>query len=473
MGAGATRDDPARSLPPGISKIVKTRASILTIETIDWGGIPTMVDAIYRILESWGRDVTVYRTRSLPERASRSERLWASLSRWQPERVQERGGLKTALMPTPPFPLWMHYLVPQYLFGPVMGEQQSLVVVSGSAHVALPLALRGIPYILWVATPYEDELRAKADAGDSWAQSVLHGPGWQLLKLQERYVLSRAVRVLGLSHATSRRLREIAPRAAKRIETMLFPIDTTRFKAEPEARQTTPYGDYLLFTARINDPRKNTAMLLRAFAKARETCPRLNLVLAGEDPDAHIQALTAELGLQSAVIFLGPVAPRSPELIRLYQGARLFVMPSLQEGLGISMLEAIACGAPVVATPCGGPEGLIIEGQTGLMTNDLHDHEAFAEAIVRLLEDPDERELLSQRCVAFAEQHFARTVVARQLQHAVEQAEALRSHPGALRVLLASAWAILIVVMYAIHQWALRGEAIRAQWIEPLLGRMF
>ncbi len=435
------------------------RTTLLTIETIDWGGIPTMVDAIYHLLEDHDLNPVVLRTRSDASK-TRLGRLWETLTRWRPVDVIERENLNTRLLPTPPFPIWLLYLVPQYVIGPAFADDDRVVVVSGSAHAALPLALRGIPYVIWVATPYEDELRAKVDSDDEWAKRTLSGLSWRFLQWQERFVLERAVRVLALSYTTADRLRQIAPRATGHIETMLFPINTGLFKPDQDARANSPYGRYLLFTARINDPRKNTPMLLRAFQQVRESEPDLRLVLAGEFPDERIRQLSADLGLTGHVDFLGPVPPRSPELVRLYQGATLFVLPSTQEGLGISMLEAIACGAPIIATPCGGPAGIVVEGETGIMTDDLYDSHQFADAILRLLADPAEYEALRKSCIVFAESHFAREVVADQLYDAYQAAGSTPHRPGTLRIVLAAGWAVFIFAMYLIHQWVLRGAAI-------------
>ena len=74
-------------------------------------------------------------------------------------------------------------------------------------------------------------------------------------------------------------------------------------------------------------------------------------------------------------------------LVELYQGAELFVLASAQEGLGIVMLTAISCGVPVIATDCGGPEGIVVEGITGQIVPN-YDEGKLAEAITGLLSQP-------------------------------------------------------------------------------------
>jgi glycosyltransferase involved in cell wall biosynthesis len=295
-------------------------------------------------------------------------------------------------------------------------RSQMHVVVTGSAHLGLPLAVLKKPFIAWVATAYEDEIEGRVAVGDSWAQSLIGGSQWPKLQAQERQVIEAASLVLALSPNTARRLKEIAPNAADKIRTLLCPVDTDSFRPANDGAQAAanPIGSpYLLLTARIRDPRKNAHMLLRAFAGVRAAYPDLKLVFIGDAPfDSHL-AVRDELGLGDSVIFLPPKS--HSEIIRYYQAAELFTLSSTQEGLAISMLEALACGLPVIATRCGGPEGILQDSPTGRLVpnNDPH---AFADAILETL--ADKPKLASMRATArkFALDNFARPIVQAQLR---------------------------------------------------------
>ena len=78
--------------------------------------------------------------------------------------------------------------------------------------------------------------------------------------------------------------------------------------------------------------------------------------------------------------------PETAELIDLYQQACVFALTSDEEGLGVVILEAMACGVPVVATRCGGPEGIITDGKDGFLVP-LDDAEAVAKRISLLCTD--------------------------------------------------------------------------------------
>lgn len=389
------------------------RAAIVTVDPHNQGGMRAMMGSVYRMLGGWGFDPTLFYTLCDPPLPGKK-----SLIGLQSHRV-ERLGMKAYAMPSYPLPFWLWTMTPLFFGWRAVAQHDAYVSVCGSAHIALLPAIRRLPFVIWVATVYEDELRSKVEAGDAWARRVLNGPTWPILQAQERFVLRRASRILALSYYTARRITEIVPEAADRVETMLYPTDTDHFRPAPAVRAASPYGDYLLLTARINDPRKNVAMLLRAFALARQMLPHLKLVLAGDEPGEALLALVRELKLGDSVVFPGLIAPGSQQLLRLYQGAQLFVLSSTQEGLGIVVLEAMACGTPVISTRCGGPEGIVSDGRTGRLVP-TGDAEAFARAIVELLGQPGRLAEMRRACVTFAEETFSWRAIERQLYRAVE-----------------------------------------------------
>jgi len=213
-----------------------------------------------------------------------------------------------------------------------------------------------------------------------------------------------ARRVIADSEATARDLRELlgVPSSVLRV---IHPGVAARFRPLDAAARAPVLArlgldvPYVLHVGTL-EPRKNLARLVRAFARAthgRGAAPLL--VLAGGagwsdgDPTAAIAA-TAD---PARVRRLGPVA--DADLPALYGGALLFAYPSLYEGFGLPVLEAMACGTPVLTAAVSSlPE---VAGDAALLV-DPRDEAAIAAGLVRLLDDAALRADLSARGAARA-----------------------------------------------------------------------
>jgi glycosyltransferase involved in cell wall biosynthesis len=174
------------------------------------------------------------------------------------------------------------------------------------------------------------------------------------------------------------------------------------------------------------DQRKNIAFLLRAFAEALKAFPadqtRPRLVLAGQLPreDSDFapdpRRMIREWGLEGSVQCIGRVSEEDKPL--LYAAAEWFVFPSLYEGFGLPVLEAMSCGAPVIVSSTSSlPE---IVGEGGILA-DPTDVEAWAEALVRGWSQPERRAALRERALKQAAQ-FSWTKAALETRHAYQQA---------------------------------------------------
>lgn len=141
-------------------------------------------------------------------------------------------------------------------------------------------------------------------------------------------------------------------------------IDDFPRPSDPTAPIETPLVPRLvknvrrvLFLGRIH-PKKGLDLLLSAWAKLRTSTQDWQLVIAGPDEQGHlakVQELSRCLGLQDQIIFTGPVTGQ-PKLNLLYS-ADLFILPSYSEGFSMSILEAMACEVPVIAThACNFPD---------------------------------------------------------------------------------------------------------------------
>jgi glycosyltransferase involved in cell wall biosynthesis len=137
---------------------------------------------------------------------------------------------------------------------------------------------------------------------------------------------------------------------------------------------------------------KGHALLIDAFAKLRRECANCRLLLAGEGRlRTQLERQVREAGLASAIVFGGFV----PDVESVYAAGDLFVFPSLSEGVGSSLLRAMAYGLPVLALARGGVTEIIEDGRTAVLVQEAS-AEALARAGARMLKDKDLRERLSR-----------------------------------------------------------------------------
>ncbi len=379
---------------------------IYTLEPLEHGGVMAKVREVAALHTRFGHHVHLLYTAT--NRVPTTNR-WDKLRYFLHTRPgwETRLGFRGFAVPDWPMPLWVSYAMPALVGMPAIGNSQIHVVVSGSNHCGLPAALLNKKYLVWIGTLYEEELAGRAAAGDAWARRILTGSARTILAREEKLIFDRAALILTNGSHTAEAVKREHPSAASRVRVLIYPVDTDTFKPDPDARLANAQP-FLLFTARINDPRKNVGLLFRAFARVRAHYQHLRLVLTGDPPEAHVRRWLDGSGVADAVTFAGYQTREA--LVKLYQQAALFVLPSLQEGLGISMLEALACGLPVVSTRCGGPESVIVDGVTGrLVANG--DEQAFADAILSLLDHPQQLEAMRYECAAFARGIFSRRVI--------------------------------------------------------------
>lgn len=157
---------------------------------------------------------------------------------------------------------------------------------------------------------------------------------------------------------------------------------------------------YFLFVGTL-EPRKNLRRLLGAFARVPEDLRKRNqLVITGGKGwgGVDIRGVLAELGLERDVIVTGYVT--DAQLAALYAYARFLAMPSLYEGFGLPIIEAMSCGVPVLTSNTSSlPE---VAGNAGVLV-DPFSEEAIADGLARLLADDDCHALLAGRARANAQ----------------------------------------------------------------------
>jgi glycosyltransferase involved in cell wall biosynthesis len=182
-------------------------------------------------------------------------------------------------------------------------------------------------------------------------------------------------------------------------------IDVEKFKAKSEGRRAElkkglklGEGPVVGIVARLSDV-KGHVHLIRAMKDVLEKIPLAQLLIVGEGKmKDELTKLTRGLGIGGKVIFIPEISDTRDVLAVM----DLFVMPSLNEGLGLSLMEAMASGLAVVGSDVGGIRSLIRDGENGLLVKPA-DTEGLACAISSLLRDHEKRARLG----AQAHRHVA------------------------------------------------------------------
>jgi glycosyltransferase involved in cell wall biosynthesis len=169
-------------------------------------------------------------------------------------------------------------------------------------------------------------------------------------------------------------------------------------------------------------PHKGQRHLIEAAALVVRQVPDARFVIAGDgELRPALERQIKDHHLEKHVLLAG----FRPDVLSLHKAFDLFVMSSVTEGLGTSLLDAMACGKPVVATTAGGIPEVVAHGETGLLTAP-RDHEAMAEAIVRLLKDPELRTRLGAAGLARVRKRFS---AERMVQQTLRVYQRVALHP--------------------------------------------
>lgn len=161
-------------------------------------------------------------------------------------------------------------------------------------------------------------------------------------------------------------------------------------------------AEFTLVITRNLEPIYGLDTAIRALALARETAPDIQLRIAGSGPQGEeLELLVKHLGLGKAVVFLGRLERQ--QVVDLYHSAHAMLNPSRVDNMPNSVLEALACGLPVISTNVGGVPYIVEDGQTALLVP-RDDVQAMAQAMIRLYTDSALRSQLRERgCRAVAQ----------------------------------------------------------------------
>ncbi len=190
----------------------------------------------------------------------------------------------------------------------------------------------------------------------------------------------------------------------KEIEVIYNFIDIEKYKKQDSEifrRHIAPNGEKVLVHVSNFRLVKRVADTIRILEKVKKEIPT-KLVLVGDGPDrSECEHLARDLNLQKDVIFLG----KQDGLVEILSASDLFLMPSQSESFGLSALEAMACGVPVVSSSVGGLPELNIHNETGYIA-EIGDVDRMAKYAIELLSNEKRYKSFSKNSRDRAVKHF-------------------------------------------------------------------
>jgi len=402
----------------------KGKVCIITLDPLHYGGILSMMRFVYRYLEQNGFDpYLVYNSIDPNDHLSLPKLLRGKIVRTYQEKVSE--GLKGISLGINFIEFeFLHYLSARKRWRKALAGADYYMAIGGTNQCCLPYVLEKKKFYCWVATTYMDERRARlADIKQyPLVKRIIRFLSLPVVLYLERLIFRRAHWIYAMSAHTANNIKQIRGVDPNKVFVVPFPVDTKKFF--PLKERTTPYSNlagktllsrrgllheatnerYLLLVARINDARKNAMLLLNSFSVVVKEFPDVKLVIIGDAPERHYVEKCDELSISQSVKFLDRIP--NEKTVEYYQNAIIFTLPSLQEGLGIVVLEAMACGVPVVATRCGGPEQVVVDGVNGFLVEN-NNQQQFTEAILKLLRDEELRKRMGENAAKHVQEYFS------------------------------------------------------------------
>lgn len=193
-----------------------------------------------------------------------------------------------------------------------------------------------------------------------------------------------AGKVVAVSTALERRLCETYPEARGKTTVIHNPVP--KHFQNPDGGYRGAGGEFTFIAVALLRSEKRIDLLLKAFIRLVGDDNRVRLILVGDGPlRGHLERLAQRRGLNERVEFTGYLP--AEDVVRQLRRSHCLVLPSEVETFGLALVEAMACGLPVIATRCGGPEDIVTD-ETGILIP-VNDELALYRAMATMLQSHD------------------------------------------------------------------------------------
>jgi glycosyltransferase involved in cell wall biosynthesis len=259
--------------------------------------------------------------------------------------------------------------------------------VSGNNHAARPFLDSNLPFSIWIGTTYWEDCRDRIQKAPWSIRKSLDLLTKSPCEELERQIFREANQICCVTSYTEKCVIQQEPTARQKTIITPIPIDCQIFTPS-----TNPDKKGIVLIGRLDDPRKNIDLLLKAFTEFAKKNTEHDLILIGSGNEKTEKELASH-PFANRIHWKRQISEE--EKIKHLQNALVLVVSSFQEGFGIVGSEALACGIPVITTPCGGTASYILHEETGLKLNTFSPTELF-EALLRLASEKTFRDNLSR-----------------------------------------------------------------------------
>jgi glycosyltransferase involved in cell wall biosynthesis len=286
------------------------------------------------------------------------------------------------------------------------------------------------PFIHTIHGVLAEEFKQAKITGHTAFQSKVANYFMSYLARLEKKTATEADFIVTISTYSFKKIQEHYDIASEKIRIVSNGVDTEKYRPAETENQTMLKHKFglketpvVLFVGNLI-PRKGLTYLIEAAQQVVKTYPDAQFVIVGEGPlkCPIINRLSATKMLNNFVFMNGLV---DDELSALYGCSDVFVLPSIQEGQGIVLLEALASGKPVAAFDIGGVNEVVINGETGLLATNRSSDE-LAEALLRLMSNFALRKKMGFAGRRFVEGNFTWDICARKMLKVYHEAIRLK-----------------------------------------------
>jgi glycosyltransferase involved in cell wall biosynthesis len=245
---------------------------------------------------------------------------------------------------------------------------------------------------------------------------------WQLAKLEEE-TAKNATLTVTISKYSQKKITQLYGVEKTKIRIVPNGVDTQRFKPTTNCKKIKHQIGInnklcVLFVGRLI-PRKGLTYLIEAAKQTIKEIHQTTFLIVGDGPQRnHLTSNIEKNNLTNNFIFIGDATEKT--LPTLYNCADIFVLPSIQEGQGIALLEAQATAKPIVAFDVGGIREAVIDKKTGFLVKP--DSNELANALMKLLVNYSLREKMGKRAREFVTENFSWNVTAQKMLQVYREA---------------------------------------------------